>query len=466
MLLTLTTTHSPATDLGYLLHKSPYRPQSFELSFGKVHVFYPEASDERCTAALLLDVDPVGLVRDRRGPDGEGGLLAHYVNDRPYVASSLLSVALARVLGTAMSGRCNERPELAQSEIPLEARLTVLPCSGGEDLLKRLFEPLGYTVAARRHALDQTFPEWGESRYFTVDLRARKRLGDLLSHLYVLVPVLDDEKHYWVGQDEVDKLLRHGEGWLPTHPERELITRRYLKHQRSLTREALSRLADEDVVEPDEREQRRTEEEAALERSLSLNDHRLNAVVGALKGSGARRVLDLGCGDGKLLKLLLQDRSFTEIVGMDVTFRSLEVAKERLELDRLPEIQRQRLKLLHGSLLYRDHRLAGFDAAAIVEVIEHLDAPRLSAFERVVFEFARPATVVVTTPNVEYNVKFERLAAGAFRHRDHRFEWNRAQFAEWATDIGKRYGYSHRLLPVGPEDAAAGAPTQMAVFAR
>lgn len=466
MLLTLTTTHSPATDLGYLLHKSPFRPQSFELPFGKVHVFYPEATSERCTAALLIDIDPVGLVRNRRGPESEGGLLAQYVNDRPYVASSLLSVALARVLGTAMSGRCSERPELAQSEIPLEVGLTVLPCAGGEDHLRRLFEPLGYAVTASRHALDDTFPEWGASRYFTVVLQARKRLADLLSHLYVLVPVLDDEKHYWVGQDEVEKLLRHGEGWLTTHPERELITRRYLKHQRSLTREALSRLADEDVVEPDEREQRRAQEEAALEASLSLNDHRLNAVVGALKESGARRVLDLGCGDGKLLKQLLLDRSFTEIVGMDVAFRSLEVAKERLELDRLPEMQRQRLKLLHGSLLYRDRRLAGFDAAAIIEVIEHLDSPRLSAFERVVFEFARPATAIVTTPNVEYNVKFERLIAGAFRHRDHRFEWNRTQFGEWASDIGKRFGYSARLLPIGPEDATVGAPTQMAVFAR
>src|SRR5262245_11106948 len=105
MLLTITTTHSPATDLGYLLHKNPARTHTFDLSFGQAHIFYPEVGEERCTAALLLDIDPVGLVRGRRGPAGEGGMLEQYVNDRPYVASSFLSVAISQVFGTAMSGR-------------------------------------------------------------------------------------------------------------------------------------------------------------------------------------------------------------------------------------------------------------------------------------------------------------------------------------------------------------------------
>src|SRR5690348_13625783 len=234
MLLTIRTTHTPATDLGYLLHKNPARVQSFEQSFGRAHVFYPEASDEACTAALLLDVDPVGLVRGRRGSRGEGGALQQYVNDRPYVASSFLSVAIADVFGTAMAGRSKERPALADTPIPLSARIAVLPCRGGEDLLRRLFEPLGYAVSATQHPLDETNAEWGPSRYFTVELTATTRLSELLSHLYVLIPVLDDEKHYWVGAEEVDKLLRHGEGWLAAHPEREMITRRYLRHRRSL----------------------------------------------------------------------------------------------------------------------------------------------------------------------------------------------------------------------------------------
>ena len=192
MLLTITTSHRPATDLGFLLHKNPARAQSFDLSFGRAHVVYPEAGDDRCTAALILDIDPVGLVRGRRGPAGEGGLLTQYVNDRPYVASSFLSVALSNVFASAMAGRSKERPALAESSIPLEERLSVVPCRGGEVLLRRLFEPLGYTVMVTSHALDARSPEWGASRYFTLTMTATHRLSELLTHLDVLVPVLAD----------------------------------------------------------------------------------------------------------------------------------------------------------------------------------------------------------------------------------------------------------------------------------
>jgi 3' terminal RNA ribose 2'-O-methyltransferase Hen1 len=325
---------------------------------------------------------------------------------------------------------------------------------------------LGYDLRAEAQPLDAKFPEWGVSRYFHVTLRATTRLHQLLGHLYVLVPVLDDEKHYWITEDEVEKLLRYGQGWLAAHPERELIAARYLKHQRGLVRDALARLVLEDEPDPDDAEDAREAEEAALEERLSLNEQRLGAVLGVLKGSGASRVLDLGCGEGKLVRLLFGERQFEEIVGVDVSWRALEIASERLKLDRLAPAQRERIRLLHGSLVYRDARLAGYDAAAVVEVIEHLDPARLAAFERVVFEFARPGTVVITTPNAEYNVKWETLPAGRFRHRDHRFEWTRAQFQAWATNVAERFAYAVRFLPVGAADPAVGAPTQMGVFTR
>jgi len=466
MLFTITTTHQPATDLGYLLHKNPARLHSFALAFGEAHVFYPEATAERCTAALLLDVDPVGLVRNRRGPAGEGGTLEQYVNDRPYVASSFLSVAISRVLGSALGGRSKGKPELAAAPIPLCAKISVLPCRGGERFLRRLFEPLGYDVVATRHPLDEVFPEWGESQYYTVELSGKVRLQDLLTHIYVLIPVLDNEKHYWVGDDEVEKLLRHGTHWLASHPENEEITKRYLKYRRDLAKDALARLVDEESPEADVVEVVHNNEEEAVERTLNLNEQRLNSVIAVLKSTNAKRVLDLGCGEGKLLRVLLEDRAFEEIVGVDVSHRALQIANERLRVERMPTRQRERIKLMQGSLMYRDQRLKGFDAAAVVEVIEHLDQPRLAAFERVLFEFAKPNAVVVTTPNVEYNVRFESLPAGVFRHKDHRFEWTRAQFSEWAHKIGERYGYAVRFLPVGPEDETVGAPTQMAVFER
>jgi 3' terminal RNA ribose 2'-O-methyltransferase Hen1 len=464
MLLTITTTHRPANDLGYLLHKHPERLQSFDLSFGKAHVFYPEVGPERCSACLLLDVDPVGMVRGKN-PD-QNFLLAQYVNDRPYAASSFLSVAISQVFGSALQGRCKDRPELAATAIPLTARLDVLPVRGGERFLRAVFEPLGYEVEAVRHPLDEKFPEWGEGPYFSVAVHRTTTLADLLTHLYVLVPVFDNRKHYFVGEDEMEKLLAKGEGWLARHPEKDEITRRYLRFQPSLYRMALARLVQEEEPAEAEEDVRRPQEkvEEVLEKPLSLNEQRLGAVVAALRACGAKRVLDLGCGAGSLLRELLKDRQFEEIVGMDVSIRSLEAARRRLKLDRLPTAQENRIKLIHGSLMYRDKRLEGFDAAAVVEVVEHLDPPRLSAFERVLFEFARPRTVVLTTPNREYNVIWETLPAGQFRHPDHRFEWTRQEFRDWAEAVAGRFGYEVRFLPVGPEHETVGPPTQMGIF--
>jgi 3' terminal RNA ribose 2'-O-methyltransferase Hen1 len=463
MLLTISTTHQPASDLGYLLHKNPARIHSFDLSFGKAHVFYPRADDSYCCAAMLLDVDPVQLVRGKRGV---GFTLDQYVNDRPYVASSLLSVAVAQVFGTALGGRSRERPELAESAIPLVARLAALPCRGGEALLRQLFEPLGYTVTASREPLDERFPEWGDGPYFTVELRGLARLADLLDHLYVLVPVLDDEKHYYIGEAEVEKLLKHGERWLAAHPQREAIVKRYLGYRMALARQALARLPQDEAAfgEDEDENEDKSAAELPAEQPLRLNEQRLNAVVNELKTCGAKRVLDLGCSTGNLLRRLLDDTQFAEIVGVDVSHVALALAERRLHLDRLPPLKAQRIKLLHGSLTYRDKRLAGYDAAALVEVIEHLDPPRLAALERAIFEAARPQTVLVTTPNREYNVLFAGMAPGQLRHRDHRFEWTREEFRDWTMRIAERFGYTVRLAPIGPEDPTHGPPTQMAVF--
>lgn len=475
-----------ARDLGFLLHKHPGRAQSFELSFGQAHVFYPEATAERCTAALLLEVDPVALSRSAPGHHNAGRPLEPYVNDRPYVASSFVSVALTEVFAAALQGRSKERPQLATSPLPLVARIAVLSCRGGEVFFRRLFEPLGYTISAVRHPLDEQHPEWGPSRYLSVTLSATKRLSELLGHLYVLIPVLDDDKHYYVGESEVEKLLKYGEGWLAEHPERHQITLRYLKHRRTLAQQALDRLispadADTDAEAGGPGEPQGpggpepgqppaaptpTSREEALERGLSLNELRLSTVVAELKKLRARRVLDLGCGEAKLLRTLLADPAFAEIVGLDVSARSLQIAADRLRLEQLSEKQRGRITLLHGSLTYRDKRLSGFDAAAVVEVIEHLEPERLRAFERALFEAARPRAVVLTTPNAEYNARFPDLPPGRFRHSDHRFEWTRAEFAAWADGVCARSGYAVTITPIGELDPQLGAPTQMAVFER
>ena len=325
MVLTISTTHHPATDLGFLLHKNPAATHSVDLGFGIAHVVYSDASENRCEASLILEIDPVGLVRGSERFD-------QYVNDRPYAASSFLSVALGRVFGTAMTGRSKERQTLADSEIALEARLPVLPSRGGESFIRSLFEPLGYDCDIIHLPLDTHFPEWGPSSYFDVTLRKTTRLKDLLNHLYVLIPVLDDDKHYWVGKDEVDKLLRKGEDWLESHPAKNEIVRRYLMRQKHLTREALERLTVvDDDPDPDAREERDASLEEDVEKPLSLHEQRLNTVLEAIKLSGAHSVLDLGCGEGKLLQLLLKDKQFEQVVGMDVSLSILNRAESRIK---------------------------------------------------------------------------------------------------------------------------------------
>jgi 3' terminal RNA ribose 2'-O-methyltransferase Hen1 len=466
MLLTITNTLPPATDLGFLLHKNPANLHHVSLPFGEAHVFYPEAAQDRCTAALLMTINPVELIRGRRDSAWTPRKLEDYVNDRPYVSSSFTAVALSRVFGTALAGRSKHRTELVEQELPLEAHLPVIQSKGGAEVLRRLFGPLGYQVEVHNLPLDEKFHEWGDSRYFDVTLKGRVTLHDLLSHLYVLLPVLDDEKHYYIGLDEVEKLLRHGEGWLNQHPERDFIVKRYLFSRPTLTRAAFEQLTSDDGENPEEKQNSAAEQEKSLEKPLTLHTERISTVAETLKTLGARRILDLGCGEGKLLRRLAKDRFFHELVGMDVSYRSLEIAKARLQLERLPERQRDRIKLMQGSLLYRDQRLSGFDAAAVVEVIEHLDASRLASFERVLFEFAAPAVAVITTPNREYNAKFPTLPEGKLRHGDHRFEWTRSEFETWARRVAAAYNYQVRFEPIGPLDEKVGAPSQMAVFTR
>ena len=469
MLLTITSSASPATDLGFLLHKNPDRVHEKALPFGMARVCYPEATAQRCTAALIVDIDPVQLVRGRRGgPQGNGFSLSQYVNDRPYAVSSFMSVAINKLFGTAMTGRSKDRPDLAEQAIPLTVGLPVVPCRGGERVLRAMFEPLGYEVTTSSITLDEMFPQWGPSRYFDVTLSIVARVKDVLEHLFVLLPVLDDDKHYWVGDDEVDKLLRRGGDWLGAHPERDLITRRYLRHDRRLTRDALARLieADGSLEDPDEAQQTHDAEEAEIEKPVRLNDQRMTAVVAALRDSGAQKIADLGCGQGTLVRALLTEAWVDRIVGVDVSWRSLEVAGRRLRLDEMPPRQRARVDLWQGALTYRDRRLRDFDALAVVEVIEHIDPPRLGAFEDALFGDARPRTAVVTTPNVEYNVLFEDMPADRLRHKDHRFEWTRVEFEAWCTGVGDRHGYSVMITGIGPVDETAGSPTQMAVFTR
>ena len=480
MLLTITAQGDKAESLSFLLHKHPDKLQTAELSVGAAHVFYPEYGKEKVTAALLLDIDPIGMVRNAKNFAGKDFLLGQYVNDRPYVASSFMSSAISKAFSSAMNGNCKEHPELVDMPLVLTAKISVLPAPrGGEILIKRLFEPLGYTVEAERLLLDTQFPGWGYGKYFTLTLKNTLPLKELLSHLYVLVPVLDNEKHYFITQDEVKKLLQKSKGWLEQHPEREIIISRYLINLKSLVRSAFEVLqaaedgiisaADDEAEQDDEVQAKGALNNTAQapvqkKKKERLHDIRLKLVAEKLKMSGATSVIDLGCGDGKLLKILLKEKQFTRIAGADVSYSELEKSQDKLHWEEMPAKQRERLSLFQSSLTYRDKRFSGFDAAAVIEVIEHLDPNRLPALEKSLFTYAKPKTIVLTTPNREYNVRYENLPAGKVRHKDHRFEWTQAEFKTWAKRVARENNYTVAFFPVGEEEENIGAPSQMAVF--
>ncbi len=505
MLLTITAEGENAQALSFLLHKHPDKLQTAELSVGKTHVFYPEYENGKVTAALLLEIDPIGMVRNAKNFAGKDFLLGQYVNDRPYVASSFMSTAISKAFSSAMNGSCKERPEYVDMPLSLTAKLSVLPAPrGGEILIKRLFEPLGYTVEAERHLLDTHFPAWGYGKYFTLTLKNTLLLKELLTHLYVLIPVLDNEKHYFITKDEVAKLMQKGKGWIEQHPEREIIVSRYLINLKSLVRSAFEVLqAAEEGIDTTEEgiAPKATEEQKSIdapemtnaaadtgttdtgslhntadgavgdgtvppqkEKKERLHDIRLKLVAEKLELSGAASVIDLGCGDGKLLRLLLKEKQFTRIAGVDVSYAELAKCKDRLHWEEMPDKQRERLSLFQSSLTYRDKRFSGFDAAAVVEVIEHLEVNRLSALEKSLFTYAKPRIIVLTTPNSEYNVRYEHLSAGTVRHSDHRFEWTRKEFETWAARVAHENHYTVAFFPVGEEEENIGAPSQMAVF--
>ena len=463
MLLNITTTHYPATDMGYLLHKHPDKFQSFDLSVGKVYIFYPEKSEEKTTISVLLDLDPISIVRGAKKLGSDGFPLEQYVNDRPYVASSFMSAALSKAFSSAMNGKCKDKPELVETKLPFEVTIAVIAApKGGEILIRKFFEPLGYNVELVRHTLNNQFPEWGDSKYFTLKLQHTLTTKELLCHLYVLIPALDNEQHYFVSEDDIEKLLQKGEGWLKQHPEKEQIIRRYLINLQSLSKIALKRLSDGEAIEnvSDETDTKIEKQQ----RKETLHDKRIKLVADKIIASGAERVLDLGCGDGKLIRQLIKENQFSAIAGMDVSYPELTKAKERLLYEEISPTQRERINLFQGSLTYKDKRLEGYDAAAVVEVIEHLDLSRLKAFERVLFEFAKPKIIVLTTPNQEFNVMWDKLDAVDMRHDDHRFEWTKKQFVEWSNRIGEMYNYKVEIFSIGDEVENIGAPSQMAIF--
>ncbi|MBD0021280.1 3' terminal RNA ribose 2'-O-methyltransferase Hen1 [Gordonia pseudamarae] len=432
----------PATDLGFLLHKHPDRVQTFATTQGTATVFYSEATAQRCR--VVLHVDGAGV-----RPDKSSGV-SPYVNALADEASSRFVVALGKVFGDTIAGRAVTRPDLVSHVWEVTITIAAVPLRSASSPAD-LFGPIGWDVGVARQPLSPV--PWGDSAHGTITLRGRSTLRDALRQLAVLLPVLADDKHYFVDDDEVDKLDRLGDGWLGDHPRRGEIVRGYLKRIRPLTERAALRFgdaADPGAAAADDDRSRPYREPLARQRR--------NAVTELVLRSGARSVLDVGCGEGKLLAGLVSDGFAGRLAGVDVSVTELNRASARLA--RLREVA-----VWQSSLMYTDPRCRGFDAVVLMEVIEHIDTDRLAVAEYSVFDAMAPRTVVVTTPNREHNIVFG-LADGELRHRDHRFEFTRDEFAGWAAGVAERYRYAVELGGVGDDDPKVGPPTQTAVFTR
>ncbi|QDT17673.1 3' terminal RNA ribose 2'-O-methyltransferase Hen1 [Alienimonas californiensis] len=469
MFLSLATTAPRAADLGFLLQKHPERTFRRELSVGVATVFYPEATDERCEVCLLLEPDPVKLAREamKHGGSGGGPNSGGYADAKPYLAGSLLSVAIGRCFNSALGGRAKDRVERLTEDWPLTITLPALACRGGPEAVRAAWEPLGYDCDVAALPLDPERPTWGDAAVCRVTLTGAQPIPAVLNHLAVLLPALEGDRHHYVGDAEVEKLLRRGGEWLATHPHRDRLVAFSLKRRGSLVADALEQLDElAESAAPTAAEAPAAPPAADSPRGPRLHEQRLDAIVGVLTESarGIASVADLGCGEGKLLRRLIDEPRFDRLIGMDVSAPLLARTADRLHLDRSG--LRDRVALIQGSLTLRDDRLSGFDAAVLCEVIEHLDPHRLDAVAASVFGCAAPGTVVLTTPNREYNAAWETLPAGAFRHGDHRFEWTRAEFAAWTDAVAARYRYAVERRPLGEDHPELGPPSQLAIFTR
>jgi 3' terminal RNA ribose 2'-O-methyltransferase Hen1 len=441
------------------------------MSFGEGYVYFQENPQGDNSLSLLVDVDPLATVQGRGQLSHMDGL---YVNDRAYVPSSLLTSALTKAFGTALSGRCKERPELASTPIDWTVSVPVVTSDWRTEILWSLFGPLGYEVRmahVEREGHRSSHPDVA-SDLTGVKLCTTATMREVLSHLVVLIQVLDQDNHRWLDEQDLDPFMRRVEGWLPEHPYGMFILKRALKHQKHLIKAVIAKFPA--IVDSQARISSINSEmwdasqlEEYADQPLSLNRQRFAVVQELIERLQPRSLVDLGCGDGSFIGFLANGallHPMERIIGMDVSASELARAKTRMEhLSSLPG-RRTPVEWLLGSLLYRDPRIKGLDMAILIEVIEHIDPWRLPALERQVFGEGGYASIVVTTPNREFNLIYGLSEEHSLRHRDHRFEWTRQEFQEWVQKIASQYGYEWQIQGIGTVSLDHGSPSQMVLF--
>ena len=444
MLLTIACNGPDATDLSWLLHKRPDRFQKFDLGYGNAFIFFPEYARDRCTACLLLEIRSDSLNELCKAKDGE----FQYVNSRQYLSSSLLSAAIGRAFSSALKGVCQDKPSLVDKSYDIEIRISSFSCRINPDFIERILAPLGYGIEWEELQKEEDYLDGGFS-YGDLHLRIHATLQNVLSHLYILFPVFDRQTHVWLGETQLQKFIRHSQKWLGEHPEKRLIINEYFGPAADLRYRMLELFGA--LRNQDDNPQ-----------YASLNYARQSAIDGVLAASGAKSVIDLGCGNASLLSYLHEKDTYEKLAGMDVSAKNIESARKKLGSSFLHT--RATPDLFIGSLTYSDKRIFGYDAAILSEVIEHFETERMDSIMRIILSEARPKLFVMTTPNKTYNHEFPFLEPGAFRHPDHRHEFDKNEFSEFCERYASMFDYDFEMSHIGEELSEVGAPTLMGIF--
>jgi 3' terminal RNA ribose 2'-O-methyltransferase Hen1 len=445
MQLTIQASGDNVQAISYLLAKNPNNLYERNHKGHLVRLFYSKFTETELEVTIFVTPDPIEMVKNNSNSYD----ITHYINDREFAVSSIFCSFIRSALGTALNGQPKEE-HLKWVNHPFSFNFEFGPVvsSLSDEKLMNLFEPIGYEVTINRPEIEYSFPIKTKSSARYLSIKGMKTLQEGLRHLFVLIPVIDNYKHYFIDEKEIEKLERYGEGWLEQHPLRDLIYRQALRFKEIYS-----------LVENSSKDEKKVEPV----KKVRLNELRYEKIVNAVSQMKPRSVVDFGSGEGKLSVQLGFVEGITEILAVEPSESASLKALERFNKVKnkekfvIPE-------LLWGSLFYYDERLKDKDVIILCEVIEHIDETRLPKAMDTLLHDYQPGALIITTPNREYNELYDMEEH--LRHNDHRFEWTRAEFRQWCTE--RNYSNDYELLfdGIGEEHPSHGFPTQMCIFKR
>ncbi|MCK1992095.1 3' terminal RNA ribose 2'-O-methyltransferase Hen1 [Peribacillus muralis] len=445
MQLTINASGNNVKAISYLLSKNPNNLYERKHKGHVVRLFYSTFTETEMEATIFVTPDPIELVKNTANSYD----ITHYINDREFAVSSIFCSLIRSALGTALNGQPKEEhAEWVNHPFSFQFDFGPVVSTLSDNQLRELFEPIGYEVSITRPDIQYSFDMKDRSSTRTVSLKGLKTLQEGLRHLFVLIPVIDNYKHYYIDEKEIDKLERYGEGWLDDHPMRDFIYRQSLRFKEVYS-----------IVENKKPEMKKDDKES----KVRLNDLRYEKIFDTVSQMHPSSVVDFGSGEGKLSVRLGFIEGVKEILAVEPSQSATLKALGRF--DKVKDKEKFVIpKPLWGSLFYYDEELKNKDVIILCEVIEHIDEHRLPKVMDTILQDYQPRALILTTPNREYNEVYDM--EDALRHNDHRFEWTRAEFQQWCTARNHDDSYDLRFEGIGEEHVTQGCPTQMCVFER